>query len=174
MDRDSRLKAELAPLEQAMLAAARDQAAARLREAKAQVTATKEKSAAQVKALLDRARAEGGDAAERTARHRLLEARRQARTLVLGAERAAYERLLTEAVAATRSLPGHAEYAVLEEGLVEAAKALLGPAAKITRNPAGLGGVEGRNGHRLVDLTLPALAHRCVARMGGQVARLWS
>jgi hypothetical protein len=174
MDHDPGLKAALAPLEHALQAAAREQAGARLQQAQAQAATTRDKGAAQARALLDRARSEGAQAAERTARLRLVEARRQARALVLGAERAAYERLLDQAVADARALRERPEYAGLEGHLADTVHALLGPEAKITRDPDGQGGIEGRDGPRLVDLTLPTLARRCVEHLGGAVTRLWS
>jgi hypothetical protein len=174
MDHDSRLKAALAPLEQALVAVAHEQARARLEQADGQTAATRERGASQVKTLLDHAAAEGAQAAERAARLRLVEAQRQARALVLGAERVAYDRLLAEAVSAARELRGCPEYADLERRLVDTVKVVLGPEAKITRDPDGRGGLQAQQGSRSVDLTLPALARRCVERLGGEVARLWS
>lgn len=168
------MKAELVPLETALLSAAREQAAVRRKEAETRAAEVARESEARARALLEHAVAEGERVAEREAAHRLVEARRKARALVLGAERAAYERLLAEAVSVTRMLHEQPEYADLEGRLVEVAQAVLGPETEIVRNPDGQGGVQARNGGRSVDLSLPTLARRCVGQLGQAVTRLWS
>jgi vacuolar-type H+-ATPase subunit E/Vma4 len=174
MDSDSRLSSQLSPLETALLAAASSDAAARLKGAQDQCTAAGRTAADRAREIIGRATAEGERAATGAAAHRVVQARREARSLVLGAERDAYERLVSEAVVTARSLHGHPEYARLEQQLVEIAKAALGPGAEIMSNPDGQGGVRARVGGRVIDLTLPSLARRCVARLGLEVTGLWS
>jgi vacuolar-type H+-ATPase subunit E/Vma4 len=173
MDRDSRLTIELTPLEATLLAVAREQAAARVKAAEAQAAATKEDTDSRAKALLDQAATEGKVAAERAAKRYVVQATRQARTLVLAAERAAYERLVTDAVSVVRALRDRPEYADLEQHLVDTAKAVLGTEAQVVRL-TDEGGVHARSGGRSVDLTLAGLARRCVERLGDRVTRLWS
>jgi len=174
MDDDSRLKTQLAPLEGALLSAAREQAAARLREAEARAKATTNEGATRARSLIEEATAEGERAAEREASRRLVEARRQARTAVLGAQRAAYDRLVSEAVTQAEALRKAPEYRDLERSLVAAAKTILGAEAKIVRNPDSRAGVQAQSGNRFVDLTLATLARRCVERLGAQVTQLWA
>jgi vacuolar-type H+-ATPase subunit E/Vma4 len=174
MDCASRLKTELAPLETALLSEARAAAAERVRTAEERAGALDQQSASRAEAILKQAAAEGEGAAERAAAHRLVQARRQARTVRLQAERAAYDRLLAESIKAVQALRGRPEYQELERRRTELAKLLLGPEATIVANPGGQGGVEGRKGSRRVDLTLPVLVRRCVARLGAGVTKLWS
>jgi vacuolar-type H+-ATPase subunit E/Vma4 len=174
MDRDPGLTTELAPLETALMAAARNQAERQLHSAEAKAAATVADGAAKARDLLERAAAEGRRAAERAAEHRLVDGRRQARELVLAAQKAAYQRLVSRAVAAAEGLTSRSEYGDLERRLIDTAKSLLGPDAAVVTNPDGRGGVRASSGGRSVDLTLGALARRCVERLGQEVTRLWA
>lgn len=165
---------ELAPLETALLAAARGYAADRLKTAEVRAAALARDAEARARSVLATATDEGDRAGARAAAHRVVQARRQARALVLEAERAAYERLLAEAAAMARSLREQPEYRDLERRLVEAAKGALGPDAEIAANVDGQGGVQARHGARFVDLSLSTLARNCVVRLGQGVTRLWS
>ncbi len=174
MDSDPGLTAQLAPLETALLAAARDEAAATIRDASAHADALRNNGAARARTLVEGATADGTRAAERETARRRVQAQRAARALVLGAERAAYDAFTSQAADAARSLREHPEYARLEAQLTDAVHRALGDDAEITRDSGGAGGIEARNGSRSVDLTLPTLARRCVARLGGELSRLWS
>jgi vacuolar-type H+-ATPase subunit E/Vma4 len=172
MDGDSRLTAQLAPLETALMAVARKRADERLREAHATAERVVAESTAKARAVLEQAAAEGRRATKRAAEHRLVDGRREARRLVLAAQNAAYQRLVCEAIAAAEQVRGRPEYRDLEGRLIATAKAMLGPDATIVHNPDG--GVRGLHGSRTVDLTLATLARRCVERFGDDVTRLWA
>jgi len=174
MDRDSRLSAQLAPLEAALMASAREQAGRHLDDAGRTAEAATAEGAAGARAVLERAAAEGRRAAERAAAHRLVDGRRQARGLVLAARNTAYRGLIAEAVAAAEALRGRSAYGELERRLTEIARELLGADATIVRDPDGQGGVQARHEGRTVDLTLATLARRCVERLGQEVTRLWA
>jgi vacuolar-type H+-ATPase subunit E/Vma4 len=174
MDSDSQLTAQLAPLEAALVAAARDEAAKRLRDARATADAARAESAAKARAVVDQAVAEGQRAAERAAARRLVDGRREARTIVLQAQNAAYQRLVVESVAAAEALRDRPEYRDVERRLIETAKRVLGADATIVSDPDQRGGVRASSGGRALDLTLPTLARQCVERLGQEVTRLWA
>jgi hypothetical protein len=174
MDDASRLSEALAPLDAALMSAARarcevlrDDAAQRAGKARAD-------GESRAKALLAQAAADGARVAAREAAHRLVEAKRAGRAVVLGAQRMAWERLLAESAAAAVALTTHPEYAALEQRLADAAARALGSAAEVVRNPDGRGGVLARCGRRSIELTLPAIARRCVERLGVEVTGLWT
>jgi hypothetical protein len=174
MDGDSRLTAQLAPFEAALMAAARAQAGERLQAGQAQAEAARADGETRARALLDNAVAEGRRAAERAAARRLVDGRRRARELVLRAQNDAYQRLLADARSAAAALCTRPEYPDLERRLVETAHAVLGKDAAVTRNPDGRGGVRASRAGCALDLTLPVLVRRCVERLGEEVARLWA
>lgn len=174
MDRDSALKAALAPLEQALMQAASDEAAKRRDDAETQAHHTADAGAAHAQELIDQAKAQGEQAAQRAAAHRLVSAKREARGVVLGAKSNAYRQLLDRSVAAMSALHDDRGYPELEQRLAGMAVALLGPKAHVDRDPDGQGGIRARNGARTVDLTLPTLARRCVTQLGERVTALWS
>jgi len=156
------------------MAAAQAHADAALRRAHAAAAAAAADGTARARAIVEQAVEEGRRAAERAVEHRLVDGRRCARGLILRAQRAAYERLVREAIRAAEDLRRHPEYADLERRLIETAKALLGPDATIIRNPDEHGGVRASVGGRTVDLTLAALARRCVDHLGEDVTCLWT
>jgi vacuolar-type H+-ATPase subunit E/Vma4 len=174
MDRDPGLTAQLAPLEAAVIAAARKDADAQLEAAKAKAAAVVAEAEGNARAVLEQAASEGRGAAKRAAEHRLVDGRRQARRLILGAQQAAYQHLVREAIRATEDLRQRPEYTDLERRLIETAKDVLGADAEIVPNPDGHGGVRASAGGRTVDLTLTALARRCIERLGEDVTRLWA
>jgi hypothetical protein len=169
MDRDSRLRAQLEPLDAALMAAAQAGADADLEQARA-----KGKAAARARAVMQEARTEGERAAARAASRRLVDGRRRARQLVLAAERASYDELVAESVAAAEGLRGRPEYGDLATRLAEIARRVLGEDAKIEHEPDGHAGLRASSKARTLDLTLATLARRCVERMGEQVTRLWA
>lgn len=174
MDRDPRLSAQLAPLESALMTAAQEAAAARVADAESQAAAVGRDSADRAHTVLERARSEGKAVAEREAAVRLMQAKRRARGFVLKAQRGAYDRLFAEADAEVRALRTHPAYGQLENRLVEAARSIIGPKAEVVRDPDGAGGVRAQAGSRVIDLTLPRLARRCIECLGERIAGLWS
>lgn len=124
-------------------------------------------------ALLDQQRAAGEAEAARL-RHRAdREAREEARRLVLEAQ----HRVHTEARRAVREaalqLRGEPGYAALLDGLRRMAAERLGGGADLQLDPPASGGVIGRSGTRVVDLTLPAVADRCAEAEAARFAALW-
>ncbi len=159
---------------EALLGEARAAARRRLDEAEAQARAHVEDARRQAEETIARARARGDaegrvEAAQQEARERAF-----ARMDVLVAQREAYEELGRRARAAALALRGEPGYADLLERLSGAARRDLGEDAELEIDPPGVGGVRARAGSRQVDYTLAALADRCVAQLGGAVARLWA
>jgi hypothetical protein len=174
MDADSRLTAQLGPLEAALVAAAHTDADAQVEQARAKAAAAIAEGDSKARAVLEQAAAEGRGAAKRAAEHRLVEGKRQARGLILGAQQAAYQRLVRDAIRAAEDLRQRPDYADLERRLIETAKALLGADAAIIQNSDGQGGVRASLDRRAVDLTLATLAQRCVEQLGEDVTGLWA
>lgn len=174
MDRDPGLTIQLAPLEAALIAAARKDADTQLAAAKTRAVAAAAEADVKARAVLEQAAAEGRRAAERAAVHRLVDGKRRARRLILGAQQAAYQRLVSEAIRAAEDLRHRPDYADLERRLIETAKAVLGAGAAIVQNPDGHGGVRATADGRAVDLTLATLARRAVERLGEDVTGLWA
>ncbi len=90
----------------------------------------------------------------------------------LTARRDVYDRARVEAVEAVAALRAAEGYPSLLERLTAAARARLGEDAVVEVDPER-GGVIARAGVRLVDLTLPALADRCLEGMGVRLRELW-
>lgn len=159
----SRLRDALAPVRDALLAAARaeaDQILARadqtagelLRQAQAQADEIRAQAAAQA----------AGDAAELIAVQRV-QAGRQARAMVLAAERDEYEALreaARRAVARLRDEPG---YPHVRHRMTEVLRRLLGDEAQV--HEAADGGVIARAAGRSADLSFVRLADRAIDRV---------
>jgi vacuolar-type H+-ATPase subunit E/Vma4 len=141
--------------------------------AEAHAAGERERVRADAEAAVGRAVAEGREAGElESARSRAL-ARRRASRLVLEARRAVYEDFRREAVEAVLALRGGDGYSALLDRLSNEARKTLGEAAELEVDPDDVGGVRARAGRRSVDLTLPALAEGCMARLGGRLEELW-
>jgi vacuolar-type H+-ATPase subunit E/Vma4 len=158
----------------ALLGDAREAAQRRLDEAEAQARAHVEDARRQAADTIARARARGEAEGRVEAAHEEAQVRAFARMDVLAAQREAFDELGRRAREAALALRGEPGYAELLEHLVAAARRDLGEAAELEIDPPGAGGVRARAGSRRVDYTLPALADRCVAQLGGGVARLWT
>lgn len=121
--------------------------------------------------------AEARSAGERDAkvevRGLVARARRAARAEALAARNEMYEQLRAEALAKVLALRGSAGYRRLLERLSSELRAQLGAGATLEVDPDPAGGVIARDGTRLVDCSLPALARRCLAALGPQVEELW-
>ena len=76
--------------------------------------------------------------------------------------------------AAALDLEDDARYPDLIDMLEALARKQLGPAARIERDPGGLGGIAAADGSRRVDYTLPALAERALESVADKVALLWA
>lgn len=101
-------------------------------------------------------------------------ARVRARGQVLAARREAYDELRRAAHDAVLRLREEPDYDDLLERLVQAARRDLGPACEVELDPPGAGGVRASAGTRRINLTLAALADRCIGDLGPAVRRLWS
>lgn len=158
----------------ALLADARERAAAVLEEADRTARECLDRARRDAEDVIARARAKG-DAEGRIAAARAAVAERSlARMEVLAAQRAAFDRLRESAHDAVLALRAAPDYQELLDRLATAARHDLGDDAQIERDPPGVGGVRGRAGTRRVDYTLAALADRGVDALGPRVRRLWA
>lgn len=146
---------------EAVLAAARTEAAAQVASAEARAVA-----------ILDQIRAQrAARAAAETAAKRS-SARRRARAVELDAERAVYAAArdgVERGVLALRDAP---EYRQLRDALERRARELIGPRARLSEDPRG--GVVATAPGRRVDLSLPVIAARALDGLGEEVSRLWT
>lgn len=158
----------------ALLGDAREAAQRRLEAAETQARAHVEDARRQAEETIARARAHGEAEGRVEAAHEEAQVRAFARMDVLAAQREAYDELGRRAREAALSLRDEPGYEELLERLAGAARRDLGDGAELEIDPSGAGGVRARAGSRRVDYTLPVLADRCVAQLGGSVARLWT
>lgn len=163
----------LEAFERALIEDARAHAATRLARAGAEAGAVVAQARRDAEALVERARAEGAAEADRETGLQRLEARRAARRLGLEAAQAAYRRLHRSALEALQGRRGEAPYAGLLDRLEAAARAQLGPDARIVRDPPA-GGVIAEAGGRRVDYSLPALVERAITAVGADVGEAWT
>jgi len=164
----------LAPLREALIAAAHRDAESVRAEAAAAVEAELAAARADAGVLVERARAEALERAELEARSREAAQRREAQGRVLRARREAYEALRDEAVAAVLRLRDDPGYEALLDRLEAGARERLGADSTVQRDPPGVGGVIAHDGQRLIDATLPALAERALEALGSGVEELWA
>lgn len=160
----------LAPLRAALLARAREDAAAALREADETAAATLAEAREEAEAILAEARAKGAQEAAVVAAAERARASRAARELVLTARRRAYDELRARARSAVEQLSDD-EAALLREAVRALIRAELGPRAGITEAAAG---VVGQIPGRRVTYRLADLADRLVDDLGTDVEGLWS
>lgn len=161
------LDAALAPVRDALLAAARADAADVL--GKARQAAAQERRAADEEAarILSRARRDGAADAAAALAAELAGARQQARAVVLAARREGYEQLRAAARAAVSRLAAEPGYPPLRARLADAVRQALGAGADITEAPGG--GVRGAVPGRRLDLSLTGLADRAVDEYGARL-----
>jgi vacuolar-type H+-ATPase subunit E/Vma4 len=163
----------VAPLRTALLSAAEAEAESVIVDASSRAAREISDAQAEVTALVDRARAEGEAAARREAIHVVGRARSEGRALVLAAQREVYDELHRRTLADVEALRLEPAYGRLLERLEGMARAQLGPKASVEVDPPTIGGVRASSGKRRIDLTLPALADRCLAALGTELERLW-
>ena len=164
---------QAAAAHEALLAEAREDARRELASADADVQAALEHANAQAAEVLARARAQGEAEGRAAAVRDVAQARVLARMRVQAARRESYEELRRRARARVLALRDEPGYPALLDRLAAAARVALGPGAQLETDPAGEGGVRAQAGTRRVDLTLPALADRCLNDHGAAAARLW-
>jgi vacuolar-type H+-ATPase subunit E/Vma4 len=158
----------------ALLADARERAAARLAEADAEAGERIERARREAGELVARARAQGEAEGRVAAARAAAVERSSARMEVLAVQRAASDELRRRARAAVLALREAPDYRELLERLTAAARRDLGDGAEIECDPPDVGGVRARAGTRLVDYTLVVLADRCVDALGSRLPRLWA
>lgn len=153
-------RAALAPVRDALLAAARADA----EQTVAQADAAAEQSLAEARAAATRireeARAQGVASGMAAAHHQQRTARRAGRARVLRAQRDEYQQLRHAAREAVARLPGEPDYPLLRRRMVAAVTRTLGPEATM-RDGAGGGVVAELPGRRL-DYSLAGFADRAV------------
>jgi vacuolar-type H+-ATPase subunit E/Vma4 len=164
----------LVPLRDALLADAWSHVASVHAEAAARVESELAAARSGAAALVARARAEAQERVDRDVQRRTSAQRREAQNRVLRARLEAFESLREEAIAAALDLRGDPGYDALLDRLEAAARTRLGPGATIERDPPGLGGVIARDGQRVIDATLPALAAHALDELGSEVEALWA
>ena len=144
--------------------------AAMLERARARADAVIARARAEADAAVEQARADGAAQARPAAAAEVSRSRRAARAAVLQRELALREDLAARIATAIRGLRDGPEYPRLRSRLAEAAGRAAGPGAVITEHPDG--GVIARAGGVVVDCSLPRLADRVVAALGGRIAEL--
>jgi len=160
--------AALEPVRVALLAAAADVA----RQAETQSNRLREEARCAADRMIADARAAGEATATAALAVRLARSRREARRSALSAQHGLYEELRRRCRQAAASIAGTAEYELLRRRLVDRAREQLGMEADVVDSPDG--GILASVGSRRVDLSLPALADRALARSGPEVAALWT
>jgi vacuolar-type H+-ATPase subunit E/Vma4 len=155
-----------------LLAETEAEARAELDEATIQADETVRRAQHEAEALVTRTRLEGAHAGELAAAAERAQARRHARRLVLEARRTVYDEFRSRALDAVLELRQLDGYPALLERLAERARAQLGEDAILEIDPPE-GGVRAQAGTRRVDYSLPALAERCIAGLGEELAELW-
>lgn len=168
----SALQDALGPVRAALLARARADAEATVRQAEAAAAALLEEARGQAAALVEQARAEGERDAERLRARRAARAHREARETVVRAQQEAYAELRRRARVQVSALRADPAYPEIRAGLRERARAELGADA-VVREPAA-GGILAESTAGLLDLSLPALADRAVDDLGAEVIGLWT
>ncbi len=162
--------AALAPLREALLAAAGAEADSTVRAAQDAAAHTLAAASAQAQDVVEQARHEGRSdagaalAAERSRSHR------QARALVLAAQRAAYDDLRAAVRQQAAVLPDDPAWPQWRDRLAAHARRLLGTDAELVEVP---GGVRARSGSRTVELTVSSLAEAELVALGPEVEKLW-
>jgi vacuolar-type H+-ATPase subunit E/Vma4 len=163
----------LAPLRSALLSAAEAEADSAVLAAATEAKVELSVAEAQVAGLRARARAEAEGAAEKEALRVVGRAQSDGRRVVLRARRDVYDELCARVKAATPELRHEPTYGHLLERLQTIARTQLGDDATLDVDPPDVGGVRGFSGSRHIDLSLPALAERCLAARGPDLEAFW-
>jgi vacuolar-type H+-ATPase subunit E/Vma4 len=142
-------------------------------EAEARAADELDLARAEAAAAVERAEAEGRAAGRLESARSSALARRRAAGLTLSARRAVHDDFRRAALEAVLALRGGKGYRALLARLEDDARRSLGEHVEVEVDPGEVGGVRARVGRRSVDLTLPALAERCVAALGVRQEELW-
>ncbi|GAA2806717.1 V-type ATP synthase subunit E family protein [Kribbella solani] len=156
----------------ALLAAARADAADMSRKAESQRDELLDQARRTADHLVAEARAAGAADANASLAARMAQTRRESRRSALFAQRELYDELRRRCRTAASALAGTPEYAGLRQLLIDAARRQLGAGAAVEESPDG--GIVASAGSERIDLSLPVLADRALARSGSEVAGLWT
>ena len=159
-------------LREALVAQARQEAAARESEAQRAAEERVENARSQARSLTEQAQAEGREQTARAVRRRLSSARRQGREVVLREQREALDRLRDRVVERLRDDEQAAAYAGLMEELRDQARGQLGEDAEVD-DEAAVGGFVAHAAGRAVDYRLPEVVARVMEEMGDELEELW-
>jgi len=164
---------DYAPLDDALCRAAAARASALVAHAQHDADERVAAARAEADALVLAASREGAVRADLAfARERSI-VRRDAAATVLDAKRVSFDELRERCRAAVLELRTAPDYPELLDGLEARARAQLGSAADVTRDPAQGGGIVARAEGQRVDDTLVALADRAVADLAARLDEAW-
>jgi vacuolar-type H+-ATPase subunit E/Vma4 len=162
----------LAPVRDALLAAARSESDRRVARAREEAAATVEQARAEARRVLEEARTEGERDAAALAQATRTHARRKARATVLRAQRQVNDELRRRAAVAVTSLRDDPAYPALMDRLSARARAVLGRDAEVVEAPEG-GVLASAPGRRFV-CTLPDLARDALDHEELALAERWA
>jgi vacuolar-type H+-ATPase subunit E/Vma4 len=156
----------------AVLAGARDEAAAVVAAARTRADAIVDDARQEVEAAVDVARRRAALAARARADAAIASARREHHTTVLGTEASLRRELQARLRRAVRELVDDPRHPAMLDALTRVARAQLGEDAVVEHDPSG--GVVATAGGRRVDYGLDAIADRAFATIEEEVAALWT
>lgn len=162
----------LAPVRDALVARARDDAQAQVRAAQEEAGAAVRAAQQEADAVRAEARAQGEADAEAVLVRARTAARRQAREVVLRAQREVYDDLHQRVRHAVTTLREDPRYPLLLALLEVRARKALGPDAQVREAPEG--GVTAESSGRRYVCTLPDLAEAALAAVEPDLEKLWS
>lgn len=162
----------LAPVREALLAAARSTVAEVTETAREQALKLLDEANREAGRIRATARAAGEAAARSEAALRSARIRRQATEIVLTRQNGLRLDLQRQVRAAATALRNDPRYPELRARLSERGRDLLGPGAAIRESPDG--GVIAENGSRRLDLTLPTLGGETLESMTSTISTLWT
>lgn len=171
-EQDARRQDALAPVREALLAAARHHAADLVAAAEREAEETVERARQEADAARAEARAQGAADAESVLVWARTRSRREARGTVLAARQEAYQELRRRVRAQVTGLRDHPGYPALLHRLEAQAREALGPDARVEEAPEG--GVLATSATRRFERTLPDLAEEALASLEAELAELWS
>jgi vacuolar-type H+-ATPase subunit E/Vma4 len=168
------MEAPLAPVVDALVAAAVERARATRAAADADAQAELARAGEEAKRLLDEARTDGATAAAAAATSQLTMARREARETVLAARRLAYETLRGHAVAALVHEAATPEGRRLAERLVALVRDRVGASASAHRAGPGNFGAVAESGNRRAAVGPAELVDQALESLGAGIEALWA
>lgn len=160
----------LAPVRDALLRAAREDARRTLDASQAQTRRAISDAEHRAEVVRGEARASGAAAADVALATERAQVRRQGRAIVLRARREAYEKLCTQVEMAGEAIVDRPSYQAMREALIAAAHRELGPDADVVDVRGG--GIVARSGRREMDLSLATLAHRAADAVANRLDEL--